>query len=1035
MVLYYHRYPCNVNGEIKSEVWDVKRFYKHARRLMGILLCGCLLVGGFPLSGLPAAAQAEETVLELEEIYTGGDAELRGNGEGFSGGFVFINTVSGSGVGKTAQFALTVPAAGTYDLTLTEKGNTDRGIYGVDLDGRRIATVDFYNVATDFYTHSLGRVTFSSTTAALTLTCVGANEASSGKFGLAADYITLTPVEEDDSVTITTSDEGYTESDGSWSDGEEAGTRVTQDAEATAMWASYPPSSSLASPNYDVLAYIPQEGEGTAVYTIRTLSGRWEVTLDQSTAAGGWYKLATVSAPADTSVSVTLQPQEGSVAAGDVKITATSGVVDAMAATDTPGGDTTVYVRVNQIGYDTDKSKRATVVNVADGTPFAVRSVADDSLLYTGAVQGGIADFTAYQPEASTSCYLECQGVRSYDFTIAKYLMQQASVENALDFMEQSRADAFEMGQKGIGWRDSHQFSFEMSSLVLQYMANPSLYDQMEYDVYKADECEYEELRVQDEPNIVWLMEFAALRYYDLAVNDGKKLHMLIKEQLAWFLYAYPFISQYVPEDMYIKIRDLTISIWGESGCNLSYHQVDGTNYYNLYDPTNNKEDNNLFTVQKVIGGIKGQLPPGHAIAPNLMMYEVLTRDGIDGADAYFQAAYDNCAWIVEEIDIGAPEYSKGQRMSEHVVMENLAFFLEEYPDRAPEGLRELIAGWAQTMVARADNLWDMRMASSTAAGDEYDCWTGAAYADASGQWENCTMNEPGSAAGLQAAMYAACRVLGDDPVTERLQQIGISAIDDVFGRNPHGRAFFYNGDFLEEFEGADLGWFSKYNGGNGVLANVTGRLDASPKEAAYANESHCNPSADPGYTEAWVAYNTAWNSSLAYAAAADVQLTVSAAETAPGQPVTVTLKAPLNMDSSAVETGQVRVTNRTTGETQTLTLTENSADDYSFSGQVTVDNAGDVLEVAYGYGLFEQMVTVTATGEPAPTVTLGDVNEDGQITAADALLVLQAATGKINLNQTQQTAADVDADGSVVSLDALLTLQYATGKIKDFGQ
>lgn len=1002
---------------------------------MGILLCGCLLVGGLPLSGFLVAAQTEETILELEDIYTGGDAELRGHSEGFSGGFVFINVVSSSGVGKTAEFALTLPEAGMYDLTLTQKGNADRGIYGVELDGRRITTVDFYNVATDFYTHSLGRVTLSSTSATLSLTCVGANEASSGKYGLAADYITLTPVEEDDSVTITTSDEGYIESDGSWSDGGEAGTRITQNAETTAMWASYPPSSLLASSNYDVLAYIPQEGEGTAVYTIRTLSGRWEVTLDQSTVAGGWYKLATVSAPADTSISVTLQPQEGSVTAGAVKITATSGVADPMAAVNTPGGDTTVYVRVNQIGYDTDKSKRATVVNVVDGTPFAVRSATDNALLYAGVVQGGIADFTAYQPVVSTDCYVECQGVRSYDFTIAKYLMQQASVENALDFMEQSRADTFEMGQKGIGWRDSHQFSFEMSSLVLQYMANPSLYDQMEYDVYKADECEYEELRVQDEPNIVWLMEFAALRYYDLAVNEGKKLHMLIKEQLAWFLYAYPFISQYVPEDMYAKIRNLTISVWGESDCNLAYHRVGESNYYNLYDPTNNKEDNNLFTVQKVIGGIKGQLPPGHAIAPNLMMYEVLTRDAIDGADAYFQAAYDNGAWIIEEIDIAAPEYSKGQRMSEHVVMENLAFFLEEYPDRAPEGLRELIADWAQTMAARADNLWDMRMASSTAAGDAYDCWTGAAYADASGQWENCSMNEPGNAAGLQAAMYAACRVLGDDPIAGRLQQIGISAIDDVFGRNPHGRAFFYSGDFLQEFGGADLGWFSKYNGGNGVLADVTGRLDASPKEAAYANESHCNPAADPGYTEAWVAYNTAWNSSLAYSAAADVQLTVSVAETAPDQPVTVTLKAPLNMDSNKVETGQVRVTNRATGETQTLTLIENSADDYSFSGQVTVDEAGDVLEIAYGYGLFEQTVTVTGASEPAPTVRPGDVDANGQITAADALLVLQAATGKITLTEVQHAAADVNGDTNVTAADALLVLQYATGKIKDFRQ
>lgn len=1020
------------------------------RRSLAMLMCGGILMGGIPAisaaetAGIKREAEADGVFVALTtgENVTNAQAELR-TGDFSGGGFAFVNVLGHTGDAVpqvTAEFTLTVPSVGAYDLSLTNKDNADRGLYSAWVDDNKIAMADLYNETAGFYTHSLGRVEFTSTTATLKLVCDGMNKGGGGKYGLALDYFTLTPAA-DNTVTVTTADDAYTEQTGTWAAGATATTRVTESDNASAVWASYPPETTGS--NYDVCVYIPAAGTGVATYTIQTLNGTWQTTLDQSQVSGGWYKLATVTAVTDTSISVDMTRDSGKVAADSLMIIPTAGVVDEKSSNagggTGDGGSTggaidgkTVYVRVNQIGYDTDKSKRATVVNVQDNTTFTICSVADNTVLYTGKVTGGIADFTAYQPTSAVACYLECAGVRSYPFTIAKYLMQQTGVEIALDFMEQSRSDTFEVGAKSIAWRDSHQFCFEMSSLVQQYMANPSVYDRMAYDVYKADECEYEELRVQDEPNIVWLMEFAALRYYDLAKNEGKQLHMLIKEQLAWFLYAYPFISDYVPEDMYVKIRDLTMDIWDDPDCNLSYHSVDGTNYVNIYDDQNNKENNNLFAVQDVIGGIKGQLPPAHAIAPNLMMYEVLTRDGLDGADAYFKAAYDNCAWVLTNIDIAAPAYSKGQRMSEHIVMENLAYFLEEYPDKAPAGLQEAITGWAETMIARAENQWDMRMASSVTAGDAFDAWTGAAWADLSGQYENCAMNEPGNMAGLQAAMEAAVRVLDDEELTARLQAIGIAAIDDMFGRNPNNRSYFYNADYLEEFAGADLGWFQKHHGGNGVLGEVVGRIDGAPKENAYTNDSNCNPNAAAGYTEAWVAYNTAWNASLAYAAAADTTLSV-AANTVPAKgAVTVTLKAPLNMDAGVVETGEVRIINRTTGQTTALTVTENSADDYAFSGQLTGTAVGDELVVAYGYGQFEQTVSVTVT-EAENTVLYGDTNLSGEVTAEDALMALQAATDKITLTADETTAADVDGQTGVAANDALLILQHATKKIDKF--
>lgn len=65
--------------------------------------------------------------------------------------------------------------------------------------------------------------------------------------------------------------------------------------------------------------------------------------------------------------------------------------------------------------------------------------------------------------------------------------------------------------------------------------------------------------------------------------------------------------------------------------------------------------------------------------------------------------------------------------------------------------------------------------------------------------------------------------------------------------------------------------------------------------------------------------------------------------------------------------------------------------------------------------------------------VLYGDVNDDKNVTAEDALLALQGATGKITLSANQVEAANVDGEAGVTPNDALLILQYATQKISSF--
>ncbi len=61
--------------------------------------------------------------------------------------------------------------------------------------------------------------------------------------------------------------------------------------------------------------------------------------------------------------------------------------------------------------------------------------------------------------------------------------------------------------------------------------------------------------------------------------------------------------------------------------------------------------------------------------------------------------------------------------------------------------------------------------------------------------------------------------------------------------------------------------------------------------------------------------------------------------------------------------------------------------------------------------------------------IVLGDLNGDEQINAKDALEVLKAAVGKVNLTEEQKTAADVNKDGDINAKDALEILKKAVGK------
>lgn len=58
----------------------------------------------------------------------------------------------------------------------------------------------------------------------------------------------------------------------------------------------------------------------------------------------------------------------------------------------------------------------------------------------------------------------------------------------------------------------------------------------------------------------------------------------------------------------------------------------------------------------------------------------------------------------------------------------------------------------------------------------------------------------------------------------------------------------------------------------------------------------------------------------------------------------------------------------------------------------------------------------------------VGDLSGDGEVTSADALIVLRAAVGGKSLSDVEFKLADVNSDGQVTSSDALQVLRYSVG-------
>ncbi len=532
-------------------------------------------------------------------------------------------------------------------------------------------------------------------------------------------------------------------------------------------------------------------------------------------------------------------------------------------------------IAVNQVGYDKERPKRFTSPLTEDGTPFIVRPAASGATLFRGEIRGHIGDFTAIcAPEGEYVVEVRGGSLKpaiSDPFLIQDNLYQKQFWQPAVDFLIDSRSvvGTHPSAFGGCPWRDGTYYDAIIPSLVLFYLADPERVQAMPRQI----DWEAEKQRVlapdfkfhDRDPEAEGLMEFVKAYYGQLdppaadapdvvklmhwgagfylmrpatldpsADPTGRKIHPQTVEQVAYVVWAWPALKQWLPESFYQKCLEFCFANWSPS---LEISKWwDPQTYLTLEDILERNPGGGL------LHPFKGRHAPGHSIVPNLLMHEVAKREGRDDSAIYLEAAVKQAAWLVENLDWSDPRTTKGHRMSEHRTIPNLVWLLRNYPDQAPAGLREKIHAWVDVALSRSDNLWDYR---------RYDMEE---------HWSIPKLNDVGNLLAFPAIATAASWVLDDPAEKVRLQQVSTAAIDHVFGRNPRLAAAPSKPD--SGFTGIERGWPMGYR--DNVCARlelVRGSISSAPGSEMFP----FNPEGAYRHPEGWVNYGAAWCISLAY--------------------------------------------------------------------------------------------------------------------------------------------------------------------------
>lgn len=523
-----------------------------------------------------------------------------------------------------------------------------------------------------------------------------------------------------------------------------------------------------------------------------------------------------------------------------------------------------VLVCVNQIGYNSSLPKRFTVPGAADSSGplrFSVVRLRDHEKVFSGLVEGGIGDFSAYRPEDETSEFVielesEAEEIigRSYPFRVAPSALEDSVVTPAVDFMIDARSvvGTHPSAYGGMPWRIGSRFSYELPSLALLYMAMPEELDALPRQInweaakrqvmdpdFRLTRTSRDHWVVRDvqsyfsnnsapaaeAPDIAKLLHWGAgfimeRNHYVHASEGGIPRRSI--EQLAYFLAVYPRIEQWIDPAFYRKCLEQTFSNW---------ESCEALEVLNLWSQTDQLEPGT------------GRIGTGHSVLSNLLMHEVAKRELRSDSGIYLDAAVRQAAWIVNNVDLKDPRQTKRHRASEHKTVTGLVWLLQNYPEHAPRGLAGKLDEWATIAISRSNNMWDFR---------RYDLES---------NWSIPKYNEPGNLAGFPACALAVSWVIEDESKRQRLREIGVASWDALFGRNPLNAASPVRPEL--GWDGIERGWPSGSSDWGGGFGLVRGAINSSAPTSVYP----FNPGGQLREIDLDPLNNSALNVGLAYIA------------------------------------------------------------------------------------------------------------------------------------------------------------------------
>jgi hypothetical protein len=533
-------------------------------------------------------------------------------------------------------------------------------------------------------------------------------------------------------------------------------------------------------------------------------------------------------------------------------------------------------VAVNQVGYETRRPKRFTAPLSPDGARFSIHEAGGTTVLHEGEIRDGVGDFSAFRPKDASKRYIiEVQGGslnngRSDPFLIADNLYQEQFWQSAVDFLIDSRSvvATHPSAYGGCPWRDGTYYDAIIPSLVMFYLSDRGKVDAMPRQIDWAAEkarvtdagfkfdaknpCSegvmeavrnYYQLEPPkpDAPDVVKMIHWGAGYYLVNPATqdpsgdpDKRRIHSQTVEQVAYVLWAWPALKQWLPESFHEKCREFCFANWAPS------LEVD-----RWWEPKT------YLTLEQIseknpMGGLlhpyKGRHAPGHSIVPNLLMHEVAKREGRSDSRVYLDAAVKQAAWCVANLDWNDPRTTKGQRMSEHRTIPNLVWMLQRYPKESPPGLKEKITEWGKVAVSRSSNYWDFR---------RYDLGT---------EWTIPKVNDVGNSISLPAIALSASWVVEDSGLKKGLERIAFGSIDHVFGRNPCQAAAPCHPEM--GFPEVERGWPKSHPD------NICARLELCRGSLSSLSGTEMypfNPEGTFRHAEGWVNYGACWCISLAY--------------------------------------------------------------------------------------------------------------------------------------------------------------------------